>query len=63
MEKTWEDVTSMMSIEGQAVDTTGIDQQRYVGDAIHFFLNSKRSGGRSQKTAKDYKKKPVLFQS
>lgn len=35
----------------------------YLGDAIDFFLNSKRSGGRSEKTVSDYRKKLALFQS
>ena len=34
----------------------------YLGDAIEFFLRSKRSGGRSEKTVDDYRKKLELFQ-
>lgn len=34
----------------------------YLGDAIEFFLRSKRSGGRSEKTVNDYRKKLELFQ-
>lgn len=34
----------------------------YLGDAIEFFLKSKRSGGRSEKTLDDYRKKLELFQ-
>ena len=34
----------------------------YLGDAIEFFLRSKRSGGRSVKTVDDYRKKLELFQ-
>lgn len=34
----------------------------YVGDAIHFFLNSKRAGGRSERTVDEYRKKLELFQ-
>lgn len=34
----------------------------YLGDAIDLFANSKRSGGRSEKTVEDYKKKLALFQ-
>ena len=34
----------------------------YLGDAIEFFLRSKRSGGRSEKTVNDYHKKLELFQ-
>ena len=47
----------MTNIEDQSVDTEPVDQRWFVGDAIHFFLNSKRSGGRSEKTVEDYKKK------
>ena len=34
----------------------------YLGDAIDFFLNAKRAGGRSQRTIDDYRKKLELFQ-
>jgi integrase/recombinase XerD len=34
----------------------------YLGDAIHFFLNAKRSGGRSERTIDEYRKKLDLFQ-
>lgn len=34
----------------------------YVGDAVHFFLNSKLVGGRSQRTVEEYRKKLELFQ-
>lgn len=42
---------------------TGLSSQRlYLGDAISFFLNAKRAGGRSDKTLLDYRKKLELFQ-
>jgi site-specific recombinase XerD len=34
----------------------------YLGDAVEFFLNAKRAGGRSEKTTLDYRKKLDLFQ-
>jgi integrase/recombinase XerD len=34
----------------------------YLGDAIHFFLNAKHSGGRSERTVDEYRKKLDLFQ-
>ena len=34
----------------------------YLGDAIDFFLNAKRAGGRSERTIDDYRKKLGLFQ-
>ncbi len=34
----------------------------YLGDAIDFFLNAKRAGGRSGRTIDDYRKKLELFQ-
>lgn len=40
----------------------GETEELYLGDAIDFFLNSKRSGGRSEKTVSDYQKKLELFQ-
>lgn len=41
--------------------TTSADEL-YLGDAIHFFLNSKLAGGRSQRTVDEYRKKLELFQ-
>jgi integrase/recombinase XerD len=34
----------------------------YVGDAIRFFLDAKRAGGRSERTVSEYRKKLDLFQ-
>ena len=34
----------------------------WVGDAVRFFLDAKRAGGRSQRTLDDYRKKLELFQ-
>ncbi len=34
----------------------------YVGDAIRFFLDAKRAGGRSERTISEYRKKLDLFQ-
>ncbi len=34
----------------------------YIGDAIRFFLDSKRAGGRSERTLSEYRKKLGLFQ-
>jgi integrase/recombinase XerD len=34
----------------------------YLGDAIRFFLDAKRAGGRGQRTIDDYRKKLELFQ-
>ena len=34
----------------------------YLGDAIHFFLSTKRAGGRSERTIDEYRKKLDLFQ-
>ena len=53
----------MTNIEKQSVNDTAVDQGWYLGDALDFFLNSKRSGGRSEKTISDYRKKLELFQS
>jgi len=41
---------------------TSSEDELYVGDAIHFFLNSKLAGGRSQRTVEEYRKKLELFQ-
>ncbi len=37
-------------------------EELYLGDAIHFFLSAKRSGGRSERTIDEYRKKLDLFQ-
>jgi integrase/recombinase XerD len=37
-------------------------EELYLGNAIHFFLNAKRAGGRSARTLDDYRKKLELFQ-
>ena len=34
----------------------------YLGDAIRFFLDAKRAGGRSERTVSEYRKKLDLFQ-
>jgi site-specific recombinase XerD len=46
---------------GTAVGENSEAEQLYLGDAINFFLNAKRAGGRSEKTIDDYRKKLELF--
>ena len=50
-----------MQIE-PVVPASGVSEELYLGDAIHFFLSAKRAGGRSQRTIDDYRKKLELFQ-
>lgn len=38
------------------------DEELYIGDAIHIFLDAKRAGGRSERTIQEYRKKLDLFQ-
>src|SRR5215207_7636749 len=45
-----------------ALPASGVSEELYLGDAIHFFLSAKRAGGRSQRTIDDYRKKLELFQ-
>jgi integrase/recombinase XerD len=45
-----------------ATPASGANEKLYLGDAIHFFLNAKRAGGRSDRTLDDYRKKLELFQ-
>jgi integrase/recombinase XerD len=45
-----------------AAPASGVSEELYLGDAIHFFLSAKRAGGRSQRTTDDYRKKLELFQ-
>lgn len=48
----------MTDVEARlGVGESGEHDQLYLGDAIDFFLNSKRAGGRSEKTIGDYLKK------
>ena len=63
MQRPDEDVASVANIEEQSVNRAALDQGWYLGDALDFFLRSKRSGGRSEKTVEDYRKKLELFQS
>ena len=42
--------------------STGSDGALYLSDAIAFFLDAKRAGGRGEKTINDYRKKLDLFQ-
>ena len=44
------------------VDEKTVPHGLYLGDAIDFFLNAKRAGGRSERTIEDYRKKLELFQ-
>ena len=37
-------------------------ERLYVGDAIRFFLDAKRAGGRSERILGEYRKKLDLFQ-
>lgn len=54
----------MTDVEARlGVGESGEHDHLYLGDAIDFFLNSKRAGGRSEKTIGDYLKKLELFQS
>ena len=46
---------------GRADDEEFVDGL-YVGDAIRFFLDAKRAGGRSERTLLEYRKKLDLFQ-
>lgn len=43
-------------------DDVGRPDERYLGDAIDFFLSAKRAGGRSSRTIDEYRKKLDLFQ-
>ena len=47
---------------GVATPASGVSEELYLGDAIHFFLSAKRAGGRSERTLNDYRKKLELFQ-
>ncbi len=51
-------MSDMKSREDASVGQGGL----YLGDAIDFFLNAKRAGGRSERTIDDYRKKLELFQ-
>jgi integrase/recombinase XerD len=53
---------SMSEAETQTEPVVPPSEELYLGDAIHFFLNAKRAGGRSERTLDDYRKKLELFQ-
>jgi integrase/recombinase XerD len=52
----------MSEAETQTEPVVPASEELYLGDAIHFFLNAKRAGGRSERTLDDYRKKLELFQ-
>src|SRR5215212_12037552 len=52
----------MSEAETQTEPVVLPSEELYLGDAIHFFLNAKRAGGRSERTLDDYRKKLELFQ-
>src|SRR5215203_5070151 len=52
----------MSETEKQSEPVVPASEELYLGDAIHFFLNAKRAGGRSERTLEDYRKKLELFQ-
>ena len=54
-----EDAAGAQTVERFAGQEAG---ELYLGDAIDFFLGAKRSGGRSERTIDEYRKKLDLFQ-
>lgn len=54
-----EDAAGTRAVERLAGEEAG---ELYLGDAIAFFLGAKRSGGRSERTIDEYRKKLDLFQ-
>jgi integrase/recombinase XerD len=52
----------MSEAKTQTEPVVPASEELYLGDAIHFFLNAKRAGGRSERTLDDYRKKLELFQ-
>ena len=57
-----EPVSEVETRAGEVAPASGVSEELYLGDAIHFFLSAKRAGGRSQRTIDDYRKKLELFQ-
>ncbi|MDP9425144.1 MAG: hypothetical protein M3P37_03690 [Actinomycetota bacterium] len=51
-----------MNGEPRVAARTGPNRGLYPGDAMAFFLDAKRAGGRGEKTLDDYRKKLDLFQ-
>jgi len=54
------DVDTREALTGSAVEPG--DDGLWLGDALRFFLDAKRAGGRSRRTPDDYRKKLELFQ-
>jgi len=50
------------AVDRRPVEEETEDEGLWLGDAIRFFLDAKRAGGRSQRTTDDYRKKLELFQ-
>jgi len=60
-----DETTRVAVVEAVEQSTVGVktgDDGLWLGDAIRFFLDAKRAGGRSQRTTDDYRKKLELFQ-
>ncbi len=54
---------TVAEVADQVTDEVGTGEDGlWVGDAIRFFLDAKRAGGRSERTIDDYRKKLELFQ-
>jgi hypothetical protein len=54
-------------VDARAAGKPGQPEEDFVdglrlGDAIRFFLDAKRAGGRSERTVSEYRKKLDLFQ-
>jgi integrase/recombinase XerD len=61
-EKEMSDVGTRETVTEATVEGKDQDDGLWLGDAIRFFLDAKRAGGRSERTIGDYRKKLELFQ-
>jgi integrase/recombinase XerD len=53
---------SVETLRTEGFSSGGSGDELYLGDAIRFFLDAKRAGGRSPRTLDEYRKKLDLFQ-
>src|SRR5918995_3237056 len=60
--RTVADLEMREAVNGATLEAKAHADGLWLGDAIRFFLDAKRAGGRSERTIDDYRKKLELFQ-
>src|SRR5918994_3760312 len=60
--RTVADLEMREAVNGATLEAKAHGDGLWLGDAVRFFLDAKRAGGRSERTIDDYRKKLELFQ-